>query len=64
MLFVGPPEGLSSDAWAAAAVAILMALWWMTEALPLAATALVPLVLFPLLKVSASRLQPSPMLIL
>ncbi len=29
-----------------------MALWWMTEALPLAATALVPLVLFPLLKVS------------
>ena len=53
MLFVGPPEGLSSDAWAAAAVAILMALWWMTEALPLAATALVPLVLFPLLRVSS-----------
>ncbi|BDQ02551.1 SLC13 family permease [Ignavibacterium sp.] len=31
-----------------AAVAVLMAIWWMTEALPLAVTALVPLVLFPL----------------
>jgi solute carrier family 13 (sodium-dependent dicarboxylate transporter), member 2/3/5 len=30
-------------------VAVLMAVWWATEALPLAATALVPLVLFPLL---------------
>lgn len=34
-----------------AAVAALMAIWWLTEALPLAATALAPLVLFPLLKI-------------
>jgi sodium-dependent dicarboxylate transporter 2/3/5 len=33
---------------ATAAVAILMATWWMTEAMPLPATALIPLVLFPL----------------
>lgn len=33
----------------AAAVAALMAIWWMTEAFPLAVTALVPIVLFPLL---------------
>ena len=52
MLAIGPPIGLPTEASAAAAVGILMALWWMTEALPLAATALVPLVLFPLLKVS------------
>jgi len=32
-----------------AAVAALMAIWWSTEALPLFATALLPLVLFPLL---------------
>ena len=32
-----------------AAVAVLMAVWWMTEALPIPATALVPLVLFPVL---------------
>lgn len=34
-----------------AAVAVLMGAWWMTEAIPLAATALVPLVAFPLLQV-------------
>lgn len=32
-----------------AAVALLMAIWWITEAIPLAATSLLPLVLFPLL---------------
>ncbi len=36
---------------ATAAVAVLMALWWMTEAIEIPATALVPLVAFPLLGV-------------
>ncbi len=31
------------------AVAVLMATWWVTEAIPLSATALLPLVLFPML---------------
>lgn len=31
----------------AAAIGLLMAVWWMTEAIPLAVTSLVPLVLFP-----------------
>jgi len=35
----------------AAAVAALMAIWWLTEALPIYVTACVPLVLFPLLNV-------------
>jgi sodium-dependent dicarboxylate transporter 2/3/5 len=34
-----------------AAIALLMAVWWITEAIPLAATALLPVVLFPLLGV-------------
>lgn len=34
-----------------AAVAVLMGVWWMTEAIPLAATALIPLVAFPLFQV-------------
>jgi len=38
-----------------AAVAGLMVVWWVTEALPLAATALVPLVLFPLLGITSGK---------
>ncbi len=38
-----------------AAVAVLMALWWVTEALPLAATALVPLVALPLLGIAPAK---------
>jgi sodium-dependent dicarboxylate transporter 2/3/5 len=35
--------------WRTAAVAVLMATWWMTEAIPIPATALLPLPLFPIL---------------
>ena len=35
-----------------AAVAALMATWWITDAIPLSATALVPVVLFPLLGIA------------
>ena len=38
-----------------AAVAVLMAIWWITETVPLAATALLPLVLFPLLGILSGR---------
>jgi sodium-dependent dicarboxylate transporter 2/3/5 len=51
MLVAGRPE-LN----AVAGVALLMALWWMTEAVPMAVTGLVPLVLFPLLKVMPAKL--------
>jgi sodium-dependent dicarboxylate transporter 2/3/5 len=42
------PEGLSAAAWRTAAVGVLMAVWWMSEALPIPVTALLPLALFPL----------------
>jgi solute carrier family 13 (sodium-dependent dicarboxylate transporter), member 2/3/5 len=41
-------EGLSDGGRATAAVAALMAVWWVTEALPLAVTSLVPIVALPL----------------
>lgn len=47
----GAPAGLTPAEWSVALVAILMAIWWISEALPLAATALVPIVAFPLLGV-------------
>jgi len=52
MMISRPPAGISSQAWSVAAVGLLMAVWWMTEAVPLATTALLPLVMFPILGIS------------
>ena len=38
-----------------AAVAILMAIWWITEAIPISATALIPIVLFPFLGIMKGK---------
>ena len=46
-LFLDGSDGLSEPGRRLAAMAILMACWWVTEAVPLAATALVPIVMFP-----------------
>jgi sodium-dependent dicarboxylate transporter 2/3/5 len=51
MLVLPAPAGLGHEGWRTAAVAVLMAVWWMTEALPIPATALLPLALFPALGV-------------
>ena len=48
-LLLPTPAGMSPVAQRAAAVTLLMAVWWMTEAIPIAATAFVPAALFPLL---------------
>ncbi|SFE67413.1 SLC13 family permease [Roseivivax sediminis] len=48
-LALGGSDGLSEEARRVAAVGTLMAIWWMTEALPLSATALLPIVLLPAL---------------
>ena len=60
MLFLPAPEGLSQEAWRTAASAVLMGTWWITEAIPIAATALIPVVFFPLLGISGidSTLEP------
>jgi len=53
LLFLPSPEGLNSTAWTVAAIAVLMAIWWATEAIPVAVTALLPLALFPLLGITS-----------
>ena len=52
MLLIGPPESLSIAAWNTAAMGMLMATWWATEAVPIAVTALLPLVFFPILGIA------------
>ncbi|MGQ0430293.1 MAG: SLC13 family permease [Gammaproteobacteria bacterium] len=52
-----PPGSLTGPSWIVAGTMLLMAIWWATEALPFAATALVPLaVLPPLGATSAAKL--------
>jgi sodium-dependent dicarboxylate transporter 2/3/5 len=47
MLLVGPPASMTVPAWHVAALTVLMAIWWMTETLPLTATALLPFLALP-----------------
>jgi len=51
LLLLPPPESMPIAAWRVVAVGLLMAFWWVTEVLPVAATALLPVVLFPLMGV-------------
>jgi solute carrier family 13 (sodium-dependent dicarboxylate transporter), member 2/3/5 len=54
MLFAGPPASMSASAWHVAALTILMAIWWMTEALPLTVTAFLPFLALPLMGVMSA----------
>ena len=48
ILFFFQPEGLNPRANAILASTAWIAIWWITEAIPIAATALLPIILFPL----------------
>ena len=53
--FFPAPNSLNSEAWLTLGVALLMATWWLTEAIPLPATGLIPLVMFPILNISSIK---------
>lgn len=55
MLLMGPPEGLAFAAWGTAALLVLMACWWATEAIPIPATSLLPLVILPLIDAGSPK---------
>ena len=55
LLALVAPSGLSPNASAVLGVAGWMAVWWLTEPVPLAATSLLPIVLFPLLGVRSAK---------
>lgn len=44
-----PPEGMSREALLTIGMTLLMATWWATEAIPIPATSLLPIILIPLL---------------
>ncbi|MCB9101694.1 MAG: DASS family sodium-coupled anion symporter [Anaerolineales bacterium] len=48
------PEGMTQEMISVIAVMALMAIWWITEAIPIPATALLPIALFPALGVLKS----------
>ncbi len=58
LLLLPTPGALEPVAMRMAAVAALMAAWWITEAIPIPATALLPLPLFPLLGILPAAVTP------
>ncbi len=50
-ILTDPPGGLSEKAWLTVGLAALMAVWWSTEAIPIPATSLLPILLIPLLDI-------------
>ncbi len=53
VLVAGTPADVSAAAWYTAAIGLLMAVWWATEAVPIAITSFLPIVLFPLFGIAS-----------
>lgn len=51
LLLIDPPTGMKPEAMKVAAVTVLMAIWWITEAVPIPATSLLPIIMYPTLGV-------------
>ena len=60
LLVLPVPNGLSFAAWAVVPLLALMVVWWVTEAIPIPVTSLLPLVFLPLLGVADMRAAAAP----
>lgn len=54
-LILPPPGDMSHAAWGCVGMALLMASWWSTEAIPIPVTSLIPLVLAPALGIGGIK---------
>lgn len=59
-LLVPEPANLSPAAWHTAGIGLWMAVWWMSEAVPIPITSLLPLVLFPMMDITPIRETAAP----
>jgi sodium-dependent dicarboxylate transporter 2/3/5 len=55
-----PPSAMSPAAFKTAGLAFWMASWWVSEVVPIPATALLPLVISPLAEISAIKAVAAP----
>ncbi|MCK4622192.1 MAG: DASS family sodium-coupled anion symporter [Desulfuromonadales bacterium] len=60
MLLIPTPAGMEPAAQKMAAMALLMATWWMCESIPIPATSLLPIALFPLLGIMHTKQATAP----
>ncbi len=52
---LAPPAGMAPGAWLVAGLVLWVAAWWMTEAVPLAVTAMLPFAILPLAGVTTAE---------
>ncbi len=55
MLLSPAPQGIEASAWNVSALVILMAIWWMSQAVPLTITALLPFLALPMMNIMDAR---------
>ncbi len=60
MLLAPTPAGMEVSAQRMAAVALLMATWWMCESIPIPATSLLPIALFPFMGIMHTKAATAP----
>lgn len=60
LLIIPEPPGMGAPAQKMAAVALLMATWWLCESIPIPATSLLPIPLFPILGIMHTKKATAP----
>lgn len=60
MMLLPVPEGMKAEAWKVGAVTALMAVWWITDAIPIPATGIIPIFLFPALGIMSAKNATAP----
>lgn len=60
MLFMGAPAGMPAAAYGVLAATIWVAIWWVSEAVPIPITSLLPIVLFPLVSAMPMKAVTAP----